>query len=645
MAYTPISGVVPQLSRNAGGAAASGYYLKGYAAGTSTPLSMGIDSTPTSTLVKCRLGSTGYPISNDSDETTIFIPYFNASYKLVLYTNSTDADANTTANAAWVVDNITGVFDASSITYTATATVTQRLNNIDVATYVALRGITSTQLADGDTINVTNSGVAGQFVVKTGTVTDNGGTLIVFTDDSNRYAERPYNGALNVGWFGAAGDYDVDTLTGTDDTLAVQATIDAAAVSLATGLFVDQLTSGDVDLIGMHGVTAVDIPSGISVRGDRTSRGFVDIGTSTSRGCIEVGDSTLATFSALCGLERCRIQGNTTVNRITVKFFQCIRKSFFNQNYLYGGWRLLDTRSSWALEFESNYIVSAVESCVYLDNGTANNWDNNRIEVSGGPVVVIDGSGANEPANITIKGGAIQSGSEEGIKGIDVLSLELDGVFLESNNQDGGFPIINLVQGAQTRITDYFTMTGGFCSQGTGASSATFLSADAKAIFMSTEVRGNGFSTLVAASANTRVIEVKGTYPSAGVTTPITGYTEGFCSVNFTAGDRDGYISNFTHGRTRNNTRTVTASTTAVENDNRMLISTAAGAAAYTLRDADFTDGRKITLRKYTGDANAMSVDITGTSGKGLVGNSSTTDAYGTIEIELSATSAFCFTS
>lgn len=220
MAYTPISGVVPQLSRNAGGAAASGYYLKGYAAGTSTPLSMGIDSTPTSTLVKCRLGSTGYPISNDSDETTIFIPHFNASYKLVLYTNSTDADANTTANAAWVVDNISGVFDASAITYTATATVTQRLNNIDVATYAALRGITSTQLADGDTVNVTNDGIAGPFVAKTGTVTDNGATLIVPTDDSNRYFERSFSGAAHMEWWGVVANDGT-----TDETALAQAAL------------------------------------------------------------------------------------------------------------------------------------------------------------------------------------------------------------------------------------------------------------------------------------------------------------------------------------------------------------------------------------------------------------------------------------
>ncbi len=31
--------------------------------------------------------------------------------------------------------------------------------------------------------------MSGTFIVKTGTVTDNGGTLIVFSDDSNRYCE------------------------------------------------------------------------------------------------------------------------------------------------------------------------------------------------------------------------------------------------------------------------------------------------------------------------------------------------------------------------------------------------------------------------------------------------------------------------
>ncbi len=59
-----------------------------------------------------------------------------------------------------------------------------------VADYTELRGLISSTLVDGTIINVTNEGVASNFVVKTGTVTDNGGTLLTFDDDpTNRYAQ------------------------------------------------------------------------------------------------------------------------------------------------------------------------------------------------------------------------------------------------------------------------------------------------------------------------------------------------------------------------------------------------------------------------------------------------------------------------
>ena len=57
--------------------------------------------------------------------------------------------------------------------------------NNKVADYTELRALRSTVYADGDIINVTNDGIAGQFIVKTGTVTDNGGTLLTFDDDPN----------------------------------------------------------------------------------------------------------------------------------------------------------------------------------------------------------------------------------------------------------------------------------------------------------------------------------------------------------------------------------------------------------------------------------------------------------------------------
>lgn len=102
MAYKPIAKFPPQF--HDGGDPAAGYWLKGYTTGTTTPLSMGTDSTPTSTLVKCKLNTDGYPLSDSGDDTSVFVPHFNANFKLVLYTNETDADNNTTGSAAWIVD-------------------------------------------------------------------------------------------------------------------------------------------------------------------------------------------------------------------------------------------------------------------------------------------------------------------------------------------------------------------------------------------------------------------------------------------------------------------------------------------------------------------------------------------------------------
>jgi hypothetical protein len=209
MAYTAISGIVPQLSRNSGGAAANGYYLKAYEAGTTTPLSMGIDNTPTATLAKCRLNSRGEPISNDADETTVFIPHFDESYKLALFVNANDADNNLIANAVWVVDNITGIFDASLINVTISGTdvnLQRYLNSIDVDSYNDFRDDLNdfkiADVPDGTTINFTNDGISGQFVAKSGSPpADNGGTIIVSNIDPNRYVKRDYDGAVYANWF------------------------------------------------------------------------------------------------------------------------------------------------------------------------------------------------------------------------------------------------------------------------------------------------------------------------------------------------------------------------------------------------------------------------------------------------------------
>jgi len=105
MAWTPISGTVTQYSTDTN-ELASGYYIKLYDSGTTTPYSMATDSTGGTLLAKCKLSAEGYPLTNPLDDSTVFIPHINQDYRIVLYRNEADADANTTANAAWNVDGV-----------------------------------------------------------------------------------------------------------------------------------------------------------------------------------------------------------------------------------------------------------------------------------------------------------------------------------------------------------------------------------------------------------------------------------------------------------------------------------------------------------------------------------------------------------
>jgi hypothetical protein len=98
MSYQPVSGIVPQYSTD-DNELANGYYLKFYQANTTTPLSMAIDSSGATLLVKCKLSSAGFPISNPLDNSTVFIPHVNANYRLVIYPTEADANANNTASA------------------------------------------------------------------------------------------------------------------------------------------------------------------------------------------------------------------------------------------------------------------------------------------------------------------------------------------------------------------------------------------------------------------------------------------------------------------------------------------------------------------------------------------------------------------
>lgn len=85
-------------------------------------------------------------------------------------------------------------------------------DSIAVFDYQQLESLDSSQLVDGQKITVTKEGINGDFLVRTTImpITSDNATLVQFLDNPNRYAERIFNGAVDVQWFGACGTGSVD---------------------------------------------------------------------------------------------------------------------------------------------------------------------------------------------------------------------------------------------------------------------------------------------------------------------------------------------------------------------------------------------------------------------------------------------------
>ena len=291
MTWNPIS-TITQYAKNAGGAAALDYYLKFYAAGTSTPIVMAADSTGAPTLAKCQLNSLGYPINGSS---AVFVPHIDQDYRLVLYTNSTDADANTFGNAAWDVDNLLGVIDSAAITYAPEAISVEEAIRSAKSFKTYAEFVAATDIVLGQTyrtLGYTTEGDGGgnDYIARANTFgTVDGGSVVQLTGSPYRAEGLFPNGVINVYQFGAVG-------SPTNDTVAFQR---ALAIGGAAGVYVPFNADGYVitsDLENLWGY------GNVSIQGIGAVVSYTDISQSknivtASQIAKRLSDGTNVTFA------------------------------------------------------------------------------------------------------------------------------------------------------------------------------------------------------------------------------------------------------------------------------------------------------------------------------------------------------------
>lgn len=276
MAFTPVSNIVPQFSKNASGASASGYYLKFYADGTTTPISMATDSTGGTLLAKCELDSLGYPTT---DGTNIFIPHIDQTYKLALYENATDADNNTLASAAWVVDDLD---------------------------------------APGD------DGLRGELIASNGT------SLITHTDsDSTDYVLETYlrglEGAVNIKQFGAS-----PSATAAANSIAIQAALDTGKHVIIP------VDSGPFDIsTGVVGSTANQVTFGGGQL--RATAAIVMFEHTTNRyqritDNVQLIGGNIATYCYKASFPKCGLSGAECNTAVTANVWLNHFSTFIDQN-------------------------------------------------------------------------------------------------------------------------------------------------------------------------------------------------------------------------------------------------------------------------------------------------------------------------
>lgn len=199
MPWLPITRTPIQYEKTDGNPA-NGYYLKFYLGGTTTPTVIATDSTGATQIAKCKLNEMGFPISNPSDETSIFIPHVNSSFssfRYVIYLSAADADANNFASA---IVNLPAVSQTVDIQSYLTRTVKTIDTYADISGALSSLEIGQQFILAGHTVQNVGGGIFN--VVSAGSLTSDTGTTVV---SGSKAAVRKLDGFVTPEMFGYIG--------------------------------------------------------------------------------------------------------------------------------------------------------------------------------------------------------------------------------------------------------------------------------------------------------------------------------------------------------------------------------------------------------------------------------------------------------
>ena len=303
-----------------------------------------------------------------------------------------------------------------------TEAATQALDALQLPDYAALRaykGPRKSVYVTGVLGTAAPSGIAGMFVLDAAdaTTADNGGKVIV-TADGKRF-KRAGNGAIDVQWFGAKGDWN--GTTGADDTAAIQAAIDACiqATDVAMAAGGAQATGGGTVIFPQTGagyritaslnVTKKKIrllgPAKLILSDGVTGLAFQYAGSNAHSGCVvegldfvggavgvDVGDQAVPIPVAIYG---CMFV-NQTVAGVRVGQYGygiTIRDSLFN-NCKHGVYSV--GQASDSLLIDHNVFSHSTDYDIYIKTNNTTRITNN---------IFVLNKRASDPANIYLDTG------------------------------------------------------------------------------------------------------------------------------------------------------------------------------------------------------------------------------------------------